>query len=168
MPGLSLTLAQGARLFGVAPDACARMFSELVEEGILCRLTNYGRYGRPNGELQLVTPQQGSGFLDDARPKDGDVLIAGEPGHKSGYTLSVMPGLPQTLYRSYQEALAVARRFARRYGVSALWATHNGTTLTTVSLRESSQGIRRIVDNSTKAMTFLSSSVALGEIFCWI
>src|SRR5581483_9770332 len=150
MPGLSLTLAQGARLFGVAPDACARMFTELAGEGILCRLTNPGRYGRPNGALQLVTPQQRSGFLDDARPKDGDVLIAREPSHEFGYTLSVMPGPPQTLHKSYQEALAVARRFARRYGVSALWATHNGTTLTTESLKESSQGIRRVVDNSVK------------------
>lgn len=43
MPGLSLTLIQGVRLFGVSTDIVARIFRGLVEEGVL-RRTPDGRY----------------------------------------------------------------------------------------------------------------------------
>ena len=35
MPGTSLTVAQGARLFGVHTEVCGRIFSELVRDGHL-------------------------------------------------------------------------------------------------------------------------------------
>lgn len=35
MPGTSLTLAQGARLFGVHTEVCGRIFTELVRDGHL-------------------------------------------------------------------------------------------------------------------------------------
>ncbi|HSL21048.1 MAG TPA: hypothetical protein VK886_05895 [Vicinamibacterales bacterium] len=38
MPGVCLTLPQARRLFGLAEDACARILSTLVREGMLrCR-----------------------------------------------------------------------------------------------------------------------------------
>jgi hypothetical protein len=37
MPGLSPTLPQAARLFGLPQQACARIFAELAAEGVLCR-----------------------------------------------------------------------------------------------------------------------------------
>lgn len=43
MPGLSLTLIQAVRLFGVSADLAARIFRGLAEEGVL-RLTADGRY----------------------------------------------------------------------------------------------------------------------------
>lgn len=43
MPGLSLTLIQAKRLFGVPADVAARIFRGLAEEGVL-RLTADGRY----------------------------------------------------------------------------------------------------------------------------
>lgn len=45
MPGLSLTLVQAMRLFGVSADAAARMLQGLAEEGVL-HLTADGRYVR--------------------------------------------------------------------------------------------------------------------------
>jgi hypothetical protein len=45
MPGLSLTLVQASRLFGVAQDACARIFIELAKDGRL-RHTAKRRYVR--------------------------------------------------------------------------------------------------------------------------
>ncbi len=35
MPGTSLTVAQGARLFGLTGDICSRIFGELVRDGRL-------------------------------------------------------------------------------------------------------------------------------------
>jgi hypothetical protein len=35
MPGTSLTVAQGARLFGVHSEICGRIFAELVRDGKL-------------------------------------------------------------------------------------------------------------------------------------
>lgn len=43
MPGLSPTLDQMVRLFGLDPDSCRRIVSALIDEGFL-RLTNDGRY----------------------------------------------------------------------------------------------------------------------------
>jgi hypothetical protein len=37
MPGLSLTLPQARRLFGVSVDACDRILNRLAEEGLLRR-----------------------------------------------------------------------------------------------------------------------------------
>jgi hypothetical protein len=54
MPGLSLTLTQASRLFGVSPDACARIFGELAEEGFVSLRVDNGQYGRPNGDLRKV------------------------------------------------------------------------------------------------------------------
>ncbi len=45
MPGLSLTLAQAGRLFGLTHDACARILSGLAREGLLRRRGD-GTYGR--------------------------------------------------------------------------------------------------------------------------
>ena len=45
MPGLSLTLAQAGKLFGISGDACARIFSQLSEEGLL-RPSGHGSYAR--------------------------------------------------------------------------------------------------------------------------
>lgn len=55
MPGLSLTLAQACRLFGIAQDACARIFNELAEEGLVCNGAEKGRYEQPNGDLRKAT-----------------------------------------------------------------------------------------------------------------
>jgi len=41
MPGLSLTVAQAARLFGVAEGDCARALDRLGEQGLL----RFGRHG---------------------------------------------------------------------------------------------------------------------------
>ncbi len=43
MPGQCLTLAQASRLFDVPPDRCARVFSELIDDGVLALNVN-GRY----------------------------------------------------------------------------------------------------------------------------
>ena len=43
MPGLRLTLAQAARLFGLSQDACGRILSDLVAEDLL-HLAGDGRY----------------------------------------------------------------------------------------------------------------------------
>jgi ribosomal protein S25 len=43
MPGLSLTLIQAMRLFGVSVDVAARIFRELADQGVV-RLTADGRY----------------------------------------------------------------------------------------------------------------------------
>jgi hypothetical protein len=45
MPGLSLTLPQASKLFGIPSDACARIFSQLSEEGLLRPIRN-GTYAR--------------------------------------------------------------------------------------------------------------------------
>jgi hypothetical protein len=46
MPGLSLTLAQARRLFGLGGDVCARHLEYLVQQGFLTR-TSRGLYVRP-------------------------------------------------------------------------------------------------------------------------
>lgn len=46
MPGLSLTIAQARRLFGLSGDACARHLDYLVQQGFLQR-TSRGLYVRP-------------------------------------------------------------------------------------------------------------------------
>ena len=43
MPGLSLTLVQATKLFGVSPDAGSRILRRLTEERVL-RLRSDGRY----------------------------------------------------------------------------------------------------------------------------
>ena len=43
MPGLSLTLVQATKLFGVSLDACSRILRRLIEERRL-RLRSDGRY----------------------------------------------------------------------------------------------------------------------------
>jgi hypothetical protein len=43
MPGLTLTVEQAARLFGLPADVCRRVFGELVQVEML-RLTADGRY----------------------------------------------------------------------------------------------------------------------------
>jgi hypothetical protein len=43
MPDLCLTTAQASRLFHLAPDVCARIFSELIEDDVLI-LKIDGRY----------------------------------------------------------------------------------------------------------------------------
>jgi hypothetical protein len=43
MPGLSLTLAQAARLFGISPEASSRILAQFAEEGLLS-LSNDRRY----------------------------------------------------------------------------------------------------------------------------
>jgi DNA-binding IclR family transcriptional regulator len=35
MPGLSLTLAQAAKLFGIPPETCSRILAQFAEEGLL-------------------------------------------------------------------------------------------------------------------------------------
>ena len=45
MPGLSLTLLQATRLFGISREACARILVGLSEEGVL-RVAADGRYVR--------------------------------------------------------------------------------------------------------------------------
>ena len=45
MPGLSLTLAQAARLFGISPEASSRILAQFAEEGLLS-LSNSRRYIR--------------------------------------------------------------------------------------------------------------------------
>ena len=46
MPGIPLTVNQASRLLSISPDIVSRIFSQLVEDGIL-RLTPDGRYRRP-------------------------------------------------------------------------------------------------------------------------
>lgn len=49
MPGLTLTLAQAGKLFGISSDACARIFSQLSEEGLL-QPSRSGGYARRRGQ----------------------------------------------------------------------------------------------------------------------
>jgi hypothetical protein len=44
MPGMTLTLDQAACLFNIPSVACARIFEELIDDGVLCLVGN-GRYG---------------------------------------------------------------------------------------------------------------------------
>ena len=46
MPGIALTVQQASRLLSISPDMMARIFNQLVEDGML-RLTPDGRYRRP-------------------------------------------------------------------------------------------------------------------------
>jgi hypothetical protein len=46
MPGLSLTVPQAARLFGLEADVCAQQLDSLVQTGFLQK-TLRGRYVRP-------------------------------------------------------------------------------------------------------------------------
>jgi hypothetical protein len=48
MPGLTLTLPQGSKLFGVSTDACSRIFGQLSEEGLL-QPSRHGGYARRLG-----------------------------------------------------------------------------------------------------------------------
>jgi hypothetical protein len=43
MPGLSLTLAQAAKLFGISPEASSRILAQLAEQGVLS-LSSTRRY----------------------------------------------------------------------------------------------------------------------------
>jgi len=43
MPGVSLTVPQATRLFGIPTDVCARVLARLADDGRL-RLTTGGRY----------------------------------------------------------------------------------------------------------------------------
>ena len=43
MPGMSLTLVQATRLFGIPYEGCSRILLQLVDNGLL-RLTPDGRY----------------------------------------------------------------------------------------------------------------------------
>ena len=45
MPGLSLTSGQATKLFGISPDICAGILTELIEDGLL-RLRSDGCYCR--------------------------------------------------------------------------------------------------------------------------
>jgi hypothetical protein len=45
MPGLTLTVPQAGRLFGIAGDACTRILATLVREGLLRRQID-GTYSR--------------------------------------------------------------------------------------------------------------------------
>jgi Fic family protein len=45
MPGTCVTVAQAGRLFGIPLDATTRIFSQLIEDGVL-QLTPDGRYRR--------------------------------------------------------------------------------------------------------------------------
>jgi hypothetical protein len=45
MPGLTLTMLQARRLFGLPPDACTRILGGLAAEGLLRRLPD-GAYAR--------------------------------------------------------------------------------------------------------------------------
>lgn len=47
MPGLSLTVPQARRLFGLTPEACAHHLQQLVQQGFLQR-NPHGLYVRPN------------------------------------------------------------------------------------------------------------------------
>jgi hypothetical protein len=43
MPGLSLTLIQASKLFGVQPDTCARILLQLSDEGVV-RVRSDGQF----------------------------------------------------------------------------------------------------------------------------
>ena len=45
MPGLSVTPGQAVKLFGISPDVCTGILSDLIEEGVL-HLKSDGRYAR--------------------------------------------------------------------------------------------------------------------------
>lgn len=47
MPGLTLTVLQGSRLFGLTHGECQTLFAQLVEQGFLVR-TAEGQYIRPS------------------------------------------------------------------------------------------------------------------------
>jgi hypothetical protein len=59
-PGMCLTLRQGARLWGIAPDVCANVVDRLVREdflrwtqnGELVRSESGGYRGRPGVDLR--------------------------------------------------------------------------------------------------------------------
>ena len=48
MPGLCLTVAQGARLFGISIRTCDVLFEDLVRDGFLIRSAD-GSYRLPRG-----------------------------------------------------------------------------------------------------------------------
>jgi hypothetical protein len=56
MPGLSLTVAQAGRLFGVASDQCVTVLQTLVAQGRLRRRED-GRYCAA-GDLERVRPRR--------------------------------------------------------------------------------------------------------------
>jgi hypothetical protein len=49
MPGLSVRLAQAARLFDLPGDQCSTLFEELRRQGLI-EVTPEGVYRRPSGE----------------------------------------------------------------------------------------------------------------------
>jgi hypothetical protein len=64
-PGMCLTLRQGARLWGIAPEECARIVERLVQEDFL-------RWTR-NGE---VVRAESSSFVGSRPEADGTVRPA--------------------------------------------------------------------------------------------
>ena len=49
MPGLTLTAAQAARLFGIPEDRCAALLRHLTTRGVL-QLKDGGRFGLPRDQ----------------------------------------------------------------------------------------------------------------------
>jgi hypothetical protein len=73
-----------------------------------------------------------SGSPTAALPRQGDVLITAS--RQSGYTVSVVPGPGQVLFKTYNEALVAGQEFARSRLGTSLWSTEDGTQFTLLSL----------------------------------
>ncbi|OFW18039.1 MAG: hypothetical protein A3H97_04095 [Acidobacteria bacterium RIFCSPLOWO2_02_FULL_65_29] len=55
----------------------------------------------------------------------GDLLITRDRSERPGYAISTIPGPPQILHRTYDQALVIARAWAALHAV-AIWFTDDG------------------------------------------
>lgn len=62
-------------------------------------------------------------------PQQGDVVITRDAERGNAYTISVVPGHPQFCYSTYEEALAVVMKWARRQPL-AVWFTEDSKIFT--------------------------------------
>lgn len=67
----------------------------------------------------------------------GDLLIARDRSERPGYTISTIPGPPQILHRTYDQALAIARAWAALHAVT-IWFTDDGKSFKPVGLADGS------------------------------
>ena len=67
----------------------------------------------------------------DRSPSEGDVVILKDSGSEAAYSLSVVPGLPQVLYRSYDLALANALEWSTARRIT-IWKSDDGLFFTRI------------------------------------
>jgi hypothetical protein len=116
MPGLTLTLGQASRLFGLQPDVCSQILERLIREGVL-RLRPGSQYGRAGTEhspappSSTATPEPVCGLepdLDLLQVAACNVLLVGPPTKTSKLLAAMRPALRQPVVDAVDNVVEVA------------------------------------------------------------